>query len=120
MNRRFIPLIGATLVGLGLLGLTTTQLFAQTPTPNPAPPNHEQMHQMMDTAHGPGTSERMHAAMAQAMGVSAEQVEQLMDQCVGMMGMMQNMQGMMGSGMSGMMGGQNNQPMPDMMRSMMG
>jgi hypothetical protein len=94
---------------LGLLGLTTTQLFAQTP--NPAPPDHEQMHQMMDTAYGPGTSERMHAAMAQAMGVSAEQVEQLMDQCVAMMGV---------GGMSGMMSGQNSQSMPGMPRGMMG
>ncbi len=112
MKRRLRLLVGAALVGVGLVGLTTTQLFAQPPMPI----SHEQMHQMMDTMHGPGTSRRMHEAMAEAMGVSTEQVEQLMDQCLALMGTAQNM----GSTMPGMMGGRNSQSMPGMMRGMMG
>ena len=71
--------------------------------PSQGTPNHEQMHQMMDAVHGPGTSQRMHEAMG-------PEAEKLMDQCVAMMGMMGNManvQGMIQSpqAMQGMMGG---------------
>lgn len=122
-------LVGA-LVGLALLPLTTGLTFAQTPpatpTPSPSPTpgtplTHEQMDQMMDAMHGPGTSQRMH----EAMGPDAER---LMDQCVSTMstmqqmsGMMSSMGGMMGSGgMPGVMDGQNNLPMQGMMNRMMG
>lgn len=97
MKTRTLALIGGALVGLGLFGLTTMPLFAQTP---PAMPTHEQMHQMMDAVHGEGASQRMHEAMG-------PEAEQLMDQCVAMMGMMQSM--------PGMMGGHGSQPMRDMM-----
>ena len=112
-SRRRAALAGA-LVGLALLALTNVPAFAQPSSPVPSGAvTHEQMHQMMDAVHGPGTSERMH----QAMGPDAER---LMDQCVGMMGMMQNMQGMMNGDMSSMMGGQNGQSMQEMMNQMMG
>ncbi len=111
--------LGSALIGLALLALTTGPLFAQTATPeadatptsdhmgmmDAATPGaeaatseelHQMMHQMMDTVHGVGTSERMHEAMG-------PRGEELMAQCAAMMGMM----GMMGDGgMSGMMGGQ--------------
>lgn len=121
-------LVGA-LVGLALLPLTTGLTFAQTPpatpTPRPSPTpgtpfTHEQMDQMMDAMHGPGTSQRMH----EAMGPDAER---LMDQCVSTMSMMQqmsglmpNMQGTMGGVMSGVTGDQQSQAMPGMMSRMMG
>ncbi|MBI3969313.1 MAG: hypothetical protein HY329_27025 [Chloroflexi bacterium] len=110
-------LLGGSVVGVALVALTASPLFAQTPIPNPfapAPPNppaaaaptHEQMHQMMDARHGAGASQRMHDAMGPDR-------EELMDQCVSMMGLM-------GGGTAGMMGGQNGQSRPDMMSRMMG
>lgn len=61
---------------------------------------HGQMHQMMNSVHGEGTSQRMHEAMG-------PQAEKMMDQCASGMGNMDNMQGMMGGGMmnGGMQGG---------------
>ncbi len=104
MNSHVKAVIGGTLVGLALVGFTATPSRAQTPPQSTM--THEQMHQMMDTMHGQGTSERMH----QAMGADAER---LMDQCVGMMNMMNG-------NMSGMMNGQNGESMQEMMRGMMG
>ncbi len=88
--------VGAAVVGLALLGVTGSPLFAQTepapagsPTPSEATSRaHEQMDSMMTAMHGEGASERMH----RAMGPDAERT---MDQCAGMMGMMQG-GGMMG------------------------
>ena len=108
--------VGVLILGLALVvGLLATlivlvvsrPILAQTPNPTPsgstaqAIPTHEQMHQMMDAVHGPGTSQRMH----EAMGPDAEK---MMDQCAAMMDMMSGMsamQGMMGTGDTrGMMG----------------
>lgn len=98
--------LAGVLAGVALLAFSAGMLVAQTPPARAGgAPTHEQMHQMMDTVHGAGTSQRMH----EAMGPNGEQ---LMDQCVGMMNMMQ--------GMGGMMGGQNGRSMQDMMTQMMG
>jgi hypothetical protein len=51
---------------------------------------HQQMHEMMDTMHGEGTSQRMHDAMPDS--------EKMMEQCAAMMDMMKNMESMMGNG----------------------
>lgn len=88
--------VAGLMAGALALGLTAGVLLAQ-PSPSqpgmPLPPagqsiSHEQMHQMMDMMHGPGTSERMHALMG-------EESERLMEQCAAMMVMMR-MPGMMG------------------------
>ncbi|MGH2532802.1 MAG: hypothetical protein ACRDJW_10925 [Thermomicrobiales bacterium] len=124
--------LGGVLVGLAVLALTSGPLLAQTEPPAAdATPTadqmdmmgdatpvaggmpmvgemHELMHQMMDTMHGPGTSDRMH----EAMGTEGEQ---MMEQCAAMMGMMGMMMGMMGGqGMEGMEGmqGMDGTPMP--------
>lgn len=69
---------------------------------------HGQMHQMMNSMHGEGASQKMHEAMG-------PQAEKMMNQCAsGMDNMdgMGNMQDMMEGGMQGgeMMGGQEDQP----------
>jgi len=46
------------------------------------PVTHAGMHRMMDELHGPGAGRQMHQAMAQAMGLSPQQVERMMDACV--------------------------------------
>jgi hypothetical protein len=56
---------------------------------------HQRMHEMMDSMHGEGFSERMHEAMPES--------EEMMERCASMMDMMENMEGMM-NGMGGMMG----------------
>jgi hypothetical protein len=99
--------LGGGLAGLVALAFSVGLVIAQDPSPSPtsqsgAPLTHEQMHQMMDMMHGPGTSERMH----EAMGADAEA---LMDQCAAMMAMM-----------PGMMQGRSGRPMQDMMDRMMG
>ena len=96
MKRLTRSAAGAAVIGLALLGATTSPLFAQTeptptgsPTPSEAPSQaRERMIQMMDAMHGEGASERMR----QAMGPDADR---MIDQCAGMMGMMQG-GGMMG------------------------
>ena len=58
---------------------------------------HGQMHQMMNSVHGEGTSQKMHEAMG-------PQAEKMMDKCASGMdntGNMENMQGMMGGMMNG-------------------
>lgn len=112
--------VGGALTGLALLALTAGSAFAQNapPAATLSAPTHAQMDQMMDAVGGQGGSQRMHAAMTEAMGQDGEK---LMDQMVGMMGAMQNMQGMMSAGgADAMMGGQNGQAMQDAMRRMTG
>ncbi|MBI2940995.1 MAG: hypothetical protein HYY04_11225 [Chloroflexi bacterium] len=130
MSTRVRIALGGTLIALALLalaftaGVSVAQTLRGASTTPATPPagtafTHEQMDQMMDAVHGPGTSQKMH----EAMGPDGEK---LMDQCVAMMGMMgmmgtmQQMQGMMGGEMSGMMGGQNSPSMRDLMSRMMG
>jgi hypothetical protein len=90
-------------LALALLAVIAGPSFAQPAPPHPAPgpmpgqaPTHEQMHQMIDDMHGPGTSQRMH----EAMGSDAER---MIDQLVAAHGMMQQMHAMMaGGGMAAM------------------
>lgn len=86
--------LATLLVAGALLAFWPRAAFATNHEP---PVTHEQMHQMMDAMHGPGTSQRMH----EAMGPDAEKH---MDQCAAAMGSM-NMGSMMGSGMMGGSGG---------------
>ncbi len=101
-NRSKVAIAGA-LTGLAMLAVTAGPLSAEAQRPAAGDaPTHEQMHEMMDTMHGKGASERMHKAMG-------KDAEQMMDQCTSMMGMMNNMGGMMGDSsmrdmMNGMMG----------------
>jgi hypothetical protein len=88
MKRLNRSVAGAAVIGLALLGATSSPLFAQT---QPAPPSgsptpgdgamhaREQMIRMMDAMHGEGATERMR----QAMGPDADR---MIDQCAGMMG----------------------------------
>lgn len=110
-RRHWARPIFATLVGGGLLfafvvGIGVGQIWRPDPiAAYPTSPSHEQMHQMMDAMHGPGTSAQMH----EAMGPDAEP---MMDQCASAMQGMQGMQGMME-----MMGRGMSSGMPDMMGS---
>ena len=96
MKRLSRSMVGAAVIGLALLGVTSSPLFAQAepaPTGSPTPSEstsqaREQMIRMMDAMHGEGATERMR----QAMGPDADR---MIDQCAGMMGMMQG-GGMMG------------------------
>ena len=101
-------LVSVALVSFIFLAVDPRPLVAQA---SASPMTHAQMHQTMDTVHGPGTSQRMH----EAMGPDAEHQ---MDQCVAMMDTVQTMQGMMGGNPS-MMDGRNNEGMQSMMTRMM-
>ncbi len=92
--------VAGSVTGLAMLAVTAGPLSVQARTaPEGGVPTHQQMHQMMDTMHGKGASERMHKAMG-------KDAEKMMDQCTSMMN---NMGGMMGDSsmrdmMNGMMG----------------
>lgn len=121
-NRAKVALAGAA-TGLALLVFTSGSAFAGGGAAGGAAPGgggaatqsqgHGQMHQMMNSMHGEGASQKMHEAMG-------PQAEKMMDRCAsGMenMGDMENMQGMMGNGMmeggmqgGDMQGGQENHP----------
>lgn len=99
-NRAKVALAGAA-AGLALLAVTSgSALAAGGAAPESAgaasqTQGHGQMHQIMNSMHGEGTSQKMHEAMG-------PQAEKIMDRCAsGMdnMGAMENMQGMMGGGM---------------------
>ncbi|MBI4312486.1 MAG: hypothetical protein HY681_12000 [Chloroflexi bacterium] len=81
--------------GLGVFVVGGGALFAQptTTAPTAGPPTHEEMHAIMDAMHGEGTSDRMHQAMAEGIGMDGEA---LMEQCVAMTAMMGGSGGMMG------------------------
>lgn len=121
-NRAKVALAGAA-TGLALLVFTSGSALAGGGAAGGAAPGgtggaaqtqgHGQMHQMMNSMHGEGASQKMHGAMG-------PQAEKMMNQCAsGMdnmdgMGNMQNMMdgGMQGGGMmdGGMQGGQEDQP----------
>ena len=104
-TRSKVAIAGAA-TGLALAALTTSPVLASGGVPSDSAPEsasgqtpmHEQMHQMMNSMHGEGASQKMHEAMG-------PQAEGMMDSCAsGMdnmrsMGDMENMQGMMGGGM---------------------
>lgn len=120
MTNRIKLIAGGVVLGIALfaLGLTAGTSYAQIARGSlAASPSetitHDQMREMMDAMHGPGTSQRMH----EAMGPEAEKI---MDECVAMMGMMHQMHGTMGGGMPGMTNGMNGESMRDMMNRMMG
>jgi NAD(P)H-hydrate repair Nnr-like enzyme with NAD(P)H-hydrate epimerase domain len=105
LHRWRMTVAGGALAGLVALAFATGTLLAQKPSPPPGPASsqpatHEPVHQMLDAMFGPGTSERLHAAL----GADAER---LMDECMAMMAAMQQMHG---AGMT---------DMPAMMRMMM-
>lgn len=78
------------LTALSLAGLVVASAPAGAQEEGERGERHRGMHEMMDTMHGPGTSDRMHEMPG---------AEEMMDGCAGMMG------GMMGGSGGGMMGG---------------
>jgi hypothetical protein len=99
-NRAKVALAGAA-TGLALLAFTSGSALASGGAPSESAgaaahsQGHGQMHQMMNSMHGEGASQKMHEAMG-------PQAEKMMDRCAsGMENMdgMGNMQGMMGGGM---------------------
>lgn len=109
MRKRTGGVLGA-LAAVSMLGLVAGgSLSAQETSPAG-----EQMAQMMDAMHGPGTVERLR----EALGADAET---FFEQCTAMMRMMASMDGMMSPGGSPAPEAPPAGPsMQDMMRSMMG
>lgn len=75
----------------GILGMSVWPAGAAQPSGRVGSDGHDTMHEMMDAAHGPGTSARMH---------DVEGAEEMMAQCASMMEMMSH-GGMMDGGMMG-------------------
>lgn len=104
-NRAKVALAGAA-IGLALLVASGSAFAGGDAAGGTAPEasgaatqsqGHGQMHQMMNSMHGEGASQKMHEAMG-------PRAEKMMDQCSSMMGDSQNMGDM--RNMQGMMGGE--------------
>lgn len=118
-NRARVALAGAA-TGLALLVFTSGSALAGGGAAEGAAPGgagaaaqsqgHGQMHQMMNSMHGEGASQKMHEAMG-------PQAEKMMEKCASGMEGTEGSQGMMDGGMQGggmmdggMQGGQEDQP----------